>query len=319
MALTACDDKPGKTKNTGNTTAPTVKPEPVAVPDFSADSAYAYIEKQLDFGPRAPGTSAHRKCGDWIVAKLKGYGATVVEQEGEVNAWDIEGNELTLPMRNIIASFAPEKGRRVVFSAHWDTRPFADQDNERQKQPIPGANDGGSGVAVLLEMASHFSKQNPKVGVDLFFWDVEDHGNPYVENSYCLGTQYWGRSPHKPGYKALYGINLDMVGAKGATFLLEGHSLRIGKSLLEKVWKRGIELGYQRQFTYVPAGAITDDHYYMNLAMGIPVIDIIDMRPNSGQTFFGGWHTHQDDIHMIDRVTLKAVGQTMLHIAYEEE
>jgi hypothetical protein len=116
----------------------------------------------------------------------------------------------------------------------------------------------------------------------------------------------------------MYGINLDMVGAKGASFLQEGYSTQYGKPVVDKVWNRAVALGYGKAFRFEQGGGITDDHFYVSIASGIPVIDIIDQRPSTGRTFFGQWHTHQDDIHIIDRQTLKAVGQTMLHIAYEE-
>jgi glutaminyl-peptide cyclotransferase len=320
----ACGDKSSNSKGNngsrgGDATAPTVKPEPVNVPDFNADTAYAFIEKQLAFGPRVPGTASHRACGDWIVSMLKGYGATVIEQTAQVQGWDLSGNKRLLPMRNIIASYRPEKARRILFSAHWDTRPFGEEGDTLQNQPIPGANDGGSGVAVLLEMARHFSKENPRVGVDLIFWDVEDHGNSDIQDSYCLGAQYWGQNKHKPNYAAMYGINLDMVGAAGASFIPDGYSLQYGKPIVDKVWGRAIALGYEKQFRFGKGGFLIDDHYYVTVATGIPVIDIIDQRPETGRTFFGQWHTHQDDIHIIDKQTLKAAGQTMLHIAYEEQ
>lgn len=318
LLLFSCEKEQKNTSKQTDPNATTVKPEPVNVPSFNADTAYALVEKQLEFGPRSPGTAAHRACGDWMVSKLKSFGASVIEQTGNVQAWDLQGNRFNLPLRNIIASYSPEKGRRILFSAHWDTRPFADQGEERQAEPIPGANDGGSGVAVLLEMARHFATQNPNVGVDLIFWDVEDHGNPDIRDSYCLGSQYWGKTPHKAGYAAMYGINLDMVGAKGASFLREGYSMQFAAPIVSKVWNRAIGLGYGKEFLMRNVDAITDDHFYMNIGSKIPTIDIIDMRPSTGQTFFGQWHTHQDDIHIIDRQTLKAVGQTMLHVAYEE-
>lgn len=290
----------------------------VQVPAFNADSAYSYLEQQLAFGPRTPGSVGHRQCGDWMVAELKAAGATVIEQTAEVNGWDLDGKPIILPMRNIIASFQPNKNRRVLFSAHWDTRPYADAGPaDSARQAIPGANDGGSGVAVLLEMARHIGQNPTAAGVDLIFWDVEDHGNPEIDNSYCLGSQYWGQNLHKPAYQAMFGVNLDMVGAQKATFLPDAYSVQYAKPIVDKVWNQARVLGYGNHFIPTPTGAITDDHVYVIALTGIPMVDVIDMRPNTGRTFFGQWHTHQDDIHIIDRATLKAVGETMMHVLYE--
>jgi glutaminyl-peptide cyclotransferase len=220
VTLAACGDDNAAKANKLNEVE--VEPD-LPIPDFSADSAYAFIEKQLSFGPRVPNTGGHLACADWMVKKFEAYGAKVKRQTAVVNAFD--GTPLN--MQNIIASYNPEKNRRILLSAHWDSRPFADQDSVRQNEPIPGANDGGSGVGVLLEIARQLGQMAPRVGVDIILWDAEDYGKTEVAGSYCLGSQYWVENKHKANYSAMYGINLDMVGAHNARFTREGHSMGI--------------------------------------------------------------------------------------------
>lgn len=303
VGLTACGEEPAP--------PPPQRPA-VVVPAFAADSAYAFVAQQVAFGPRVPNTAAHQACGDWLLAKLARYGAKVQTQEASVRAYD----GTLLPMRNLIASFRPEQKRRILLTAHWDTRPVADEDSSRQTEPIPGANDGGSGVAVLLEIARHLGANPPPVGVDIIFWDVEDYGSSQHENSYCLGSQYWARQPHQPGYMPLYAINLDMVGASGAYFTREGISEQYARSVLDKVWQQARALGYERYFRSHSTDGIIDDHTYLNLVARIPTIDIID-RPE-GTRFFDHWHTHRDDLAIIDPETLHAVGHTLLAVVYHE-
>lgn len=294
-------------------TQPVIAEPDIPVPDFVADSAYVYIEKQLSFGPRVPNTGSHVACANWLVKKLEDFGATVTLQPAVVQAFN--GDQLN--MQNIIASFSPEKERRVMLSAHWDTRPFADEDTARQNEPIPGANDGGSGVGVLLEIARLMGQNEPTVGIDIALWDAEDYGSSNVPNSYCLGSQFWAKNKHKQGYKALYGINLDMVGAENALFPKEGNSMRYAPNAVEKVWRNAQILGYGRYFSLQRTDGIIDDHLYVSSIGGVGMIDIID-QPN-GQGFFEHWHTHGDDLETISRETLKAVGQTLLAVIYREK
>ena len=314
LLLAACQQD---TKPPGNgqpvTKDPKVDLPDLPVPDFSAENAFAYVEKQLSFGPRVPNTPAHAACADWLMEEFAAHGAIVSSQQAVVTAHD--GKQLNL--QNIIASFQPEKKQRIMLSAHWDTRPVADQDKERQREPIPGANDGGSGVAVLLEIARHLGQTNPYIGVDIFLWDGEDYGVSEVADSYCLGSQYWARNPHIPNYRAMYGINLDMVGAKDAFFPKEGQSLRFAPSVVEKVWDTAARLGYGNYFSTMASEGIIDDHLYLNMIAGIPYIDIIHQP--GGKGFFDAWHTHDDDIDIISPETLKAVGQTVLAVVYGEK
>lgn len=316
VLLIACGEENGGKK--GNTPPPPPKPA-VQVPAFSGDSAFAYIEKQLAFGPRVPSSRAHEACANWLVSQFEAFGAKVTVQQATVEGRDLQGNAIKLPMKNIIASFNPEAKNRIMLSAHWDTRPYGDAGEEARKfEPIPGANDGGSGVAVLLEAARHFGQQSPRAGVDIFLWDVEDYGNPSIENTYCLGSQYWSRNPHQPNYNPVYGINLDMVGAASPTFKQDYYSLNYARNVVNKVWNTAAELGYANYFPAVQGASFIDDHYYVNVIRNIPTIDICDQAGEGGRTFFGQWHTHQDDIHIISKETLKAVGQTILTVAYRE-
>jgi len=296
----------------------------VSVPDFNADNAYNFVKAQVDFGPRVPNTKAHEECGDYLAGKLQEYGAKVTNQRADLVAYD----GTILKARNIIGSYDPDNKKRVLLFAHWDTRPWSDNDPDpaNHHTPVMGANDGASGVGALLEMARLFNEQAPAVGVDIIFFDAEDYGVPQfsdsrVENSWCLGSQYWARYPHVPGYNARFGILLDMVGGKGATFYREGYSDYYAKSITNKVWKKARELGYNNYFIDQSAGgAVTDDHLYVNEIIRIPSIDIIPNDPGNELSGFGGfWHTVNDTMENIDRETLKAVGQTVLAVVYNEK
>jgi glutaminyl-peptide cyclotransferase len=297
------------------------KTEHVPAPVFNADSAYQFVSRQVKFGPRVPNTVAHEKCGDYLINSFRNSGAKVMVQNFEAKAYD--GKKLVL--RNITASFNPEASKRIILAAHWDTRPFADQDPDKSyyNKPIDGANDGGSGVGILLEVARAMNtfKSKPGVGVDLILFDGEDYGAPEEfegshANTYCLGSQYWAKNPHSNGY---YGILLDMVGAKDATFAMEGLSMQYAGSIVQKVWQTGNALGYSKYFIYREAGAITDDHSYVNELAKIPMIDIIEFKIGGSNYFGPYWHTHNDNMNVIDKNTLKAVGQTLLDVVYNEE
>jgi len=293
---------------------------PVKTPAFNADSAYAYVKRQVDFGPRVPNTSAHSSCGDFLATTLRAFADTVIEQTFSVRAFDGK----ILRARNVIASFHPESGNRIFLAAHWDTRPFADQDTARKDQPIDGANDGASGTGVLLEIARVLSTENTNAGVDIILFDVEDYGQPEesgfpsMEDSYCLGSQYWSKTPHVPGYQARFGILLDMVGAPRATFTQEGTSRAYASDVVDLVWKTATTAGYSDYFLYQTTKGIIDDHYYINRIAGIKCIDVIHYDFNAPSGFWKHWHTHGDSMDKIDRNTLKAAGQTVLDVIYRE-
>jgi len=188
-----------------------------------------------------------------------------------------------------------------------------------------GANDAASGVGVLMEVARQLGKQSPEVGVDLIFLDSEDYGTPEFykgpqnEDSWCLGTQYWAKNPHVPGYHARFGVLLDMVGAPGATFYKEQESLDFASGIVDKVWNKAREYGFSSYFVEATGGSITDDHIYINKIAGIPCIDIIQFDPQSKSGFGTYWHTTHDTMDNVDRKTLMVVGQTLLGVIYSEK
>lgn len=296
---------------------------PLPTPEFNADSAYAYIQKQVEFGPRVPNTEAHEACAQWLTNKMKELGANVVVQEGKVTAFD----NSVLSIKNIIAQFQPEKNDRILLFAHWDTRPFADHDPDPAKRnnPIDGANDGASGVGVLMEIARHLKSHPTHPGIDIIFFDAEDYGIPdhldipYKQDTWCLGSQYWGKNPHKKNYYARYGILLDMVGAKGARFYQEQYSLQWASGLVDHIWNTAARIGYGDYFIFDKGGYITDDHVYVNKFTGIQTVDIIEFDPTNNSSFGKYWHTHNDNMDIIDKETLKAVGQTVMEVIYQNQ
>jgi glutaminyl-peptide cyclotransferase len=312
--LAACtNNQPATpTQATSNSSEAAQQPQPSNIPDFSADSALAYVQKQVDFGPRVPGTPKHKACADWLANQLRRHTDTLIVQSDKVTAY----NGKTLPMYNIIGSFNPQATNRVLLCAHWDTRPFADQDDERSTEPILGANDGASGVGILLEIARQLNLQSPNLGVDIVLFDVEDYGKSEVEDSYCLGSQYWAKKPHTPNYKAQYGILLDMVGAGDAVFPKEQFSLAFAPDIVHKVWHTAAELGFDSYFASSIGGTITDDHFYVNKLAHIPTIDIIHYTPEG--TFGKYWHTHDDNMSAVNKNTLDAVGTVLLTVIYRD-
>jgi len=316
IILCACINEPQETQKI----TPKKIKEKVEVPTFNSDSAYYFIEKQVSFGPRVISSKGWNNCGIWLEKKLKTYTPNVLVQEAPITTYD--GKNHTL--KNIIASFSPDKNNRIALFAHWDSRHIADHDTENKNSPILGANDGGSGVGILLEIARKFSEKNPKIGVDIILFDAEDYGQPensdypIMQDSWCLGSQHWSKNPHKTNYTARYGILLDMVAAKNATFYWEGYSTYYAKSVLQKVWKKGHKLGYGKHFIYQDGPEIMDDHVYVNYLARIPTIDIIEYDPATESHFNKHWHTHKDDMDNIDKETLNAVGQTLLGVVYNE-
>jgi hypothetical protein len=295
----------------------------VETPDFKADSAYAFIEKQVQFGPRIPGSVASQNTLQFLVSKLKSYGWTVTEQP--FTAFRYDGKKLQ--GTNIIAQFQPAVAKRILLAAHWDARSIADKDSVRKDEPIDAANDGASGVGVLLEIARnlHEAKNKPAVGVDIVLFDLEDHGEPedyageHKPNSWALGSQHWAANLVPANYKAYYGILLDMVGGKGAMFPHEGSSMQYAPGIVRSVWSTAADLGYSNLFVDQDAFGISDDHTAVNEIAKIQMIDIIDLRAANGGFEFGSFHhTHADNLANIDKTTLKAVGQTLLQVLYRE-
>lgn len=292
----------------------------ISIPAFNADSAYRYIQAQVDFGPRTPNSKAHEKCGDYLLKEMTRFGGQITVQKTDLMGWDGK----VLKARNIITSFNTEKTTRILFLAHWDCRPWSDHDPNpaNHKKPVLGANDAASGVGVLMEVARQLQIQKPRVGVDILFVDMEDYGEPEwyegqkTEESWCLGSQYWAKNPHVPGYRARYGILLDMVGVPNATFPKEQHSMYYAPHVVEKVWNEATANGFDTFFVNKQGGGITDDHLPINQIIGIPTIDIIHYDENGFGDF---WHTQNDTMENIDKTTLKAVGQTLLGVIYKEK
>ena len=309
------------------TKKPTQTPEeytPVA-PAFNADSAFAYVEKQCEFGPRVTGTEAHAQCGAWLSDEFTRMGAVVTEQKATFTLYD--GKKVS--GLNIIASYNPEAQDRLIICAHWDSRPWADHDlnDAMHHTPIDGANDGASGVAVLLELARLMQNDNPNIGVDLICFDAEDCGTPEWdesdgshEHTWCLGSQYWAEHHHTEGYTANCAILLDMVGGQGARFYQEVMSKHYAGSIVDKVWRAASVAGFSSFFLMKEGTGITDDHIPVNTIAKIPCIDIIPHYPDCRESSFGPtWHTVNDDMAHIDRSTLQAVGQTIIQVLFSEQ
>ncbi len=310
-------------KNRGSDTTTSTETVQVIVPAFSADSAYQYVKQQVDFGPRVPNTPEHVACGDYLASELERHGAVVTNQYADLQAY----TGTILKARNIIGSFQPENKKRVVLFAHWDSRPWAchDPNPALRRTPILGANDGASGVGVLLEMARLIGQQQPNIGVDIIFLDAEDYGTHPEddvaggEESWCLGAQYWARNPHVAGYNARYGILLDMVGGHQPTFYREYISERYAKGINQKVWNMAKKLGYNNYFIDQRGGAATDDHLFVNEIANIPTIDIIPHDPSGKYSFDPNWHTVKDDMDNINPATLGAVGTVVTNVIYNEK
>lgn len=300
-----------------------VKQTPVG-PDFNADSAYNFCKVQCDFGSRTMNSEAHDKCGKWIADRFRQYGCTVTEQKFDIKAWDGK----TLKCTNIIASYKPENSTRVLLCAHWDSRPWADNDPDSANwhTPVMAANDGASGVAVMLEIARIVNKADSlDMGIEFVCFDAEDYGMPQWSDvpdpgdTWALGAQYWSKNPHRSGYEATYGILLDMVGGQGAQFYQEGMSINFAPMIVKKIHAASKVVGFGSYFPDKVGGYVTDDHIPVNENMKIATADIIAHYPDCEQSSFGPtWHTISDDMSHIDRNTLKAVGQTLIQVLFSD-
>ncbi len=299
-------------------------------PAFNADSALAFCEAQCLFGPRTMNSTAHEQCLDYIVTRFRDYGCEVTTQRADLKGYD----GTTLHSTNIMAQWNPKATTRILLCAHWDSRPWADNDPDSTnwRKPVMAANDGASGVAVMMEVArllhSAQTRQQealtPDLGIDFVCFDAEDWGTPQWSdmpddgNSWALGAQ-WFASHLPQGYSPRYGILLDMVGGQGARFYQEQMSLQYAPEIVRKVWRAARQAGYGSFFPKSDGGAITDDHIPLNRDAGIPTIDIIPYYPDCQQSSFGPtWHTVNDDMAHLDRQTLKAVGQTVVQVLYTE-
>ena len=316
LILSCCGPRTITNKET--TTTPKMATN-TSTPVFNQDSAYAFVERQVQFGPRVPNTEAHKACAQYLASELERFGAKLYVQEAVLTAY----NNDRLQASNIIGAFNPEQTQRVLLFAHWDSRPYSDHDADPNNhyKPIDGADDGASGVGVLLEIARQIGLHNIDKGIDIIFFDAEDYGvpsflNDYSQDPWCLGTQFWVKNPHVPNYKAEYGILLDMVGSKHATFYKESTSVQYAAPVVERVWNIARNLGYGKFFVNAFEGSVVDDHLYVNRGRGIPCVDIINLDLSTSHNFGSYWHTQQDTMENIDRETLKAVGQTVLETIY---
>lgn len=292
-------------------------------PAFIADSAMAYVEAQCAFGPRVPGTKAHEDCGDWIMSTFKGFGAEVSELRTTLNGYDGQ----PLPCRNLQARLNPDAGDRILITAHWDSRAWADNDPDAQNHhsPVMAANDGASGVAVMLELARIIHETGLNYGIDFICFDLEDQGTPQWaetdaedDDFWCLGSKYWAEQAYAIGYQARFAINLDMVGGRGCRFAMEGFSQRYGQTLVSMVWHLAHQLGFGDYFPLRESGFVTDDHLPINQIAHIPAIDIIPHFDGGPSSFGPTWHTVSDTPNAIDPEVMRAVGQTLLQLIYND-
>ena len=309
-------------------TACSSKPKPLDRPAFCADSAYAYIEKQMSFGPRVPNSKGHNDCAVWLIQKLRSFGAEVELQRGQMP--DYRGNMQQI--YNIIAHFTPSSSPRILLGAHYDTRPWCDEEENYSDRyyNVPGANDGASGVGVLLEVARQIglkvADSTLTTPIDIIFFDVEDMGSPRFytgqerEDTWCLGSQIWATNYAKmlndksqisnPQYR--FGIVLDMVGAPDASFPREMYSTQYAGNYQQQIWSAAQKLGYGSMFNNQQSYPITDDHYYVNYIAGIPCVDIIHYDIRNATGFPHWWHTRNDDMTNISKSTLQAVGEVVM-------
>ena len=293
-------------------------------PTFMADSAFLFCQKQCDFGPRSMNSEAHEQCGEWIASKFRAYGMTVTEQRASLKGYD----GTSLKATNIIASYLPAQTDRILLCAHWDSRPWADNDPDEAnwKKPVMAANDGASGVAVMLEIARLLAGDSLKLGVDFVCFDAEDWGIPKWSeaedpgNTWALGSQHWAANcPKQQAKNYRFGILFDMVGGQGAQFYQEQVSLYYARNVVDKVWRAAQVVGFGSFFPMNEGVGITDDHVPVNKTAKIPCIDIIPYYPDCQQSSFGPtWHTVNDDMDHIDKNTLQAVGQTVVQVLFSE-
>ena len=317
LTMTGCHRN--EKQQTADNQKTTIDYNAVKAPLFDADSAYRYAADQLDFGFRHPGTTGHERCAAYIANTMRRWCDTVIVQRFNTTLWDgqnVEG-------KNIIASLAPERDRRILLAAHWDSRQWADHDIDSNNwhKPLPGANDGASGVAVLMEMARIMSAMPPDVGVDFIFFDVEDQGiaewaGRYEDNTWCKGSQHWAQNPHRMFYQAEYGILYDMVGTDQPRFTKEEISMGFAQGLMNRLWSCAAFLGYGNIFVDELSGAILDDHLYVNQILRIPTIDIVQNSRNC--SFYPHWHTTADDLDAINKETLHTVATVSLKLIYSD-
>ncbi|MDR0185707.1 M28 family peptidase [Prevotella brunnea] len=318
LFISGCNRK----KNDNSSDIDTMAVEKPVDIKFNPDSAYAFTAAQCAFGPRVMNSAAHDRCEQWIISKFKQYGCEVMTQKADLKGYD----GTLLKSTNILASYNPQAQRRVMLCAHWDSRPWADNDPDsaNHKKPVMAANDGASGVAVMIEVARLLQADSSlNIGVDFVCFDAEDWGIPQWEtnfqdtgDSWALGSTYFSLNLPQ-GFRPEFAVLLDMVGGEAAQFYREGISKQFAASVVDMVWAAAKVAGYGSYFPDADGGMITDDHYPMNRNANIPTIDIIPYYPDCPQSTFGPtWHTVNDTMEHIDKATLQAVGQTLIQLLY---
>lgn len=286
LLLAACQARAGDERKGG-----------AAAREFKGSTAYSYVEKQLSFGPRIPNTPGHDKMGDWLLGELRARADTVIVQSFQQHT----SKGKTLQLRNYLARFNPKATDRILYLAHWDTRPFADKSENlgQQRLPVPGANDGASGVAVLLGVADALKAKAPGIGVDLLFVDGEDYGDFSDSTETLLGARYFAKH-QPPGYQTLYAVLFDMIGDKDLDIQQEGFSMANAPEVVQRVWQTADRLGYSRYFQPRAGQTLTDDHVPLQQA-GIRAIDIIDFN-------FAYHHTTEDTLDKVSAESLQIIG-----------
>lgn len=285
------------------------KRESVRIPEFDGESAFAYLTRQTDFGPRAPGTAAHSQCLLFLTTEMQKFAEAVNKQE-----FSHKGHEgKNILMTNVISSFNLKATTRILLLAHWDSRPFCDEDPDPRNhdKPVLGANDGASGIAVLLEIARHLKQQPPAVGIDVLFTDGEDYGKRGDNNNYLLGARYFAKNI-SPDFKPAFGILIDMIGDAQLEIPKDQYSIRYAPEIVDLIWSKARELGVY-QFSERLQGYVMDDHLPLN-EIGIKTVDLIDFAyPDESNRY---WHTVEDTPDKCSPGSLEAVGKVLLDIIY---
>ena len=273
--------------------------------EFDGARAFNYLQRQVEFGPRIPGTPAHEQTGDWIETQLRASAETLIVQ---AIAHRTPAGQ-TLPLRNFLARFRPNAAERILFLAHWDTRPRADQSANlaAQRMPVPGANDGASGVAVLLGVADVLKSHPPTVGVDLLFVDGEDYGDFADSTQVLIGSRWF--AAHQPvGYPPLFAVLFDMIGDRDLHLPYEQNSQAFAPEVVDRVWRTAEAIGYGNIFVRQPGPSLTDDHVALQRA-GIHAIDVVDFDYGPNNSY---WHTTDDTIDKVSASSLQIVGDVAM-------
>lgn len=277
------------------------------VPLFNADNAFSYLKSQCDFGPRNPNSEGHQKCLKYLFDKLTET-TDICRMQSFVYYDSVRRD--TLILTNIIASYNPKSQRRVMLCAHWDCRPWADHeaDSSLHDKPILGANDGASGVAVLLELANIFKKESPPLGVDIAFFDGEDYGKESQTDGWLLGSKYFVQNIG--GYRPLLVVLLDMIGDSSLQIYKEQYSATYAGRYVDIIWKIA---EFEKATHFLPQikHSVYDDHIPF-LQAGIPAVDIIDID-------YDYWHTLEDTPDKCSTASLAEVGRVLARLIYDKD